>query len=68
MSLAEQLQHVQRLETELESLLNDSGVVELKAENAKLLYQIDQLKSAIAEERAQIKPPTGKFICYNLAL
>jgi len=52
------LQHVQRLETELESLLNDSGVVELKAENAKLQYQINQLKHAIAEERAQIKPPT----------
>ena len=61
MNLSEQLQQVQRLEAELESLLNDSGVVELKAENSKLLYQINQLKKAIAEERAQIKPPTGTF-------
>lgn len=58
MSLADKLKQVERLEAELDSLLGDSSVTELKTENTKLNYQINQLKKAIAEERSQIKPPT----------
>ena len=61
MSLADKLKQVERLEAELDALLGDSSVAELKTENAKLNYQINQLKKAIAEERSQIKPPTGQF-------
>ena len=57
MSLADKLAQVGRLEAELDALLCDAGVADLKAENAKLAYQINQLKKAIVEERAQIKPP-----------
>ena len=60
MSLADKLKQVERLEAELDALLGDSSVAELKTENAKLNYQINQLKKAIAEERSQIKPPTGQ--------
>ena len=62
MSLADKLKQVERLEAELDALLGDSSVAELKTENAKLNYQINQLKKAIAEERSQIKPPTGQFL------
>ena len=66
MSLADKLKQVERLEAELDALLGDSSVAELKTENAKLNYQINQLKKAIAEERSQIKPPTGQFLSDSL--
>ena len=66
MSLADKLKQVERLEAELDALLGDSSVAELKTENAKLNYQINQLKKAIAEERSQIKPPTGQFFTWFL--
>ena len=66
MSLADKLKQVERLEAELDALLGDSSVAELKTENAKLNYQINQLKKAIAEERSQIKQATGEFFTWFL--
>ena len=58
-----QLAEIERLETELEDLLNDPSVAELKSENAKLAYQINTLHRAINQEKANYIPPKG-FISY----
>ena len=63
MATSGQLAEIERLETELEDLLNDPSVAELKSENAKLAYQINTLHRAINQEKANYIPPKG-FISY----
>ena len=50
MTRSDQLVEIERLETELEDLLNDPSVSELKSENEKLVYQIETLHRAIIQE------------------
>ena len=50
MTRSDQLVEIERLETELEDLLNDPSVSELKLENEKLVYQIETLHRAIIQE------------------
>lgn len=57
MATSAQLVEIERLETELDNLLNDPVVSDLKAENSKLSYQINTLKRAIEDEKANYKPP-----------
>jgi len=57
MATSGQLAEIERLETELEDLLNDPSVAELKSENAKLAYQINTLHRAINQEKANYVPP-----------
>ena len=59
MATSGQLAEIERLETELENLLNDPSVAELKTENAKLAYQINTLHRAINQEKANYVPPKG---------
>lgn len=59
MATSGQLAEIERLETELEDLLNDPSVAELKSENAKLAYQINTLHRAINQEKANYVPPKG---------
>ena len=54
-----QLAEIERLETELEDLLNDPSVSELKSENEKLSYQIKTLHRAIIQESENSIPPQG---------
>ena len=54
-----QLIEIERLETELEDLLNDPSVSELKSENEKLAYQIKTLHRAIIQESENFIPPQG---------
>ena len=61
MATSAQLAEIERLETELEDLLNDPSVAELKSENAKLAYQINTLNRAINQEKANYVPPKGFF-------
>ena len=53
------LAEIERLETELEDLLNDPSVSELKSENEKLSYQIKTLHRAIIQESENSIPPQG---------
>ena len=59
MATSGQLAEIERLEIELENLLNDPSVAELKTENAKLAYQINTLHRAINQEKANYVPPKG---------
>ena len=54
-----QLAEIERLETELEDLLNDPSVSELKSENEKLAYQIKTLHRAIIQESENSIPRQG---------
>ena len=54
-----QLIEIERLETELEDLLNDPSVSELKSENEKIAYQIKTLHRAIIQESENSIPPQG---------
>ena len=54
-----QLAEIERLETELEDLLNDPSVSELKSENEKLSYQIKTLHRAIIQESENSIPRQG---------
>ena len=58
MTRSDQLVEIERLETELEDLLNDPSVSELKLENEKLVYQIETLHRAIIQETENY-PPQG---------
>ena len=58
MTRSDQLVEIERLETELEDLLNDPSVSELKLENEKLVYQIEILHRAIIQE-SENYPPQG---------
>ena len=58
MTRSDQLVEIERLETELEDLLNDPSVSELKSENEKLVYQIETLHRAIIQESRNY-PPQG---------
>ena len=58
MTRSDQLVEIERLETELEDLLNDPSVSELKLENEKLVYQIETLHRAIIQE-SENYPPQG---------
>ena len=53
------LAEIERLETELEDLLNDPSVSELKSENEKLAYQIKTLHRAIIQESENSLSPQG---------
>jgi len=66
MATSGQLAEIERLETELEDLLNDPSVAELKLENAKLAYQINTLHRAINQEKANYVPPKGFLSHINL--
>ena len=66
MATSGQLAEIERLETELEDLLNDPSVAELKSENAKLAYQINTLRRAINQEKANYVPPKGFLSHINL--
>ena len=59
MATGSQLAEIERLESELENLFDDSSVEELKSENAKLAYQINTLHRAINQEKANYVPPKG---------
>jgi len=61
MTMSSQLAEIERLEIELEDLLNDPSISELKSENEKLTYQINTLRRAISQENA-INIPPGGFI------
>ena len=58
MTKSDQLVEIERLETELEDLLNDPSVSELKSENEKLIYEIETLHRAIIQE-SENYPPQG---------
>ena len=58
MTRSDQLIEIERLEAELEDLLNDPSVSELKLENEKLVYQIETLHRAIIQETENY-PPQG---------
>ena len=58
MAKSDQLVEIERLEAELEDLLNDPSVSELKSENEKLVYQIETLHRAIIQE-SENYPPQG---------
>ena len=58
MTRSDHLVEIERLETELEDLLNDPSVSELKLENEKLVYQIEILHRAIIQE-SENYPPQG---------
>ena len=66
MTKSDKLVEIERLETELEDLLNDPSVAELKSENAKLAYQINTLHRAINQEKANYVPPKGFLSNINL--
>ena len=59
MTRSDHLVEIERLETELEDLLNDPSVSELKSENEKLSYQIKTLHRAIIQESENSIPPQG---------
>ena len=63
MATGSQLAEIERLESELENLFDDSSVEELKSENAKLAYQINTLHRAINQEKSNAPhcsvPPEG---------
>ena len=63
MATGSQLAEIERLESELENLFDDSSVEELKSENAKLSYQINTLHRAINQEKSNAPhssvPPEG---------
>ena len=59
MTKSYQLTETERLETELEDLLNDPSVSELKSENEKLAYQIKTLHRAIIQESENSISPQG---------
>ena len=54
-----QFAEIKRLETELEDLLNDPSVSELKSENEKIAYQIKTLHRAIIQESENSISPQG---------
>jgi len=54
-----QLAEIERLETELEDLINDPSVSKLKSENEKLAYQIKTLHRVIIQESENSIPPQG---------
>ena len=56
---AAQLAQIKKLEAELELLLNEPVLEEIRVENQKLIYQINSLKKAIDEEKSNIVPPKG---------
>ena len=58
MAKSDKLVEIERLEAELEDLLNDPSVSELKSENEKLVYQIETLHRAIIQE-SENYPPQG---------
>ena len=58
MARSYQLVEIERLEAELEDLLNDPSVSELKSENEQLAYQIETLHRAIIQE-SENYPPQG---------
>ena len=60
MATSGQLAEIEHLEIELEELLSDPSVSELKSENQKLIYQINSLQRAINQEKANYVPPKGK--------
>jgi peptidoglycan hydrolase CwlO-like protein len=60
-NLKRQHEQIERLNTELDSLLYSENVAAISAENKKLNYQIKQLQNAIAEEKANLTPLTGKI-------
>ena len=56
-----QLDEISELEIELDKLLSEQDLDELRTENQKLTYQINTLKKAIAVEKANIVPAKGNF-------
>ena len=66
MAKSGQLVEIERLETELEDLLNDPSVSELKSENEKLAYQIETLHRAIIQESKNYPPQGWAYIEFEL--